>query len=76
MREFVNVNDIMVISKSQYNDLQNKIQQGMNYALERDNKIEELNYIIDDLNNTIALYQSKLADYQKFFELFKKFMQK
>lgn len=76
MKEYINVNDIMVISKSQYNDLQNKIQQGFEYAQKRDNQIEELNYIINDLNNTIEIYQSKLADYHKFFELFKKFTQK
>lgn len=76
MKEYINVNDLMLVSKTQYKDMQNKIQQGFEYAQERDNKIEELNYIIDDLNNTIILYESKLADYHKFFELFKKFTQK
>ena len=76
MKEYINVHDIMVISRTQYNDMQRKIQQGFEYAQERDNKIDELNYIIDDLNNTIMLYESKLADFNKFFELFKKFTQK
>ena len=65
----INPNELMIVSRTHYNDLQRKVQQGFDYAMQKDNKIEELQEIIYD-------QQKQIDEFNQFCELFKKFMQK
>lgn len=65
----INPNDLMVVSRTHYNDLQSRVQQGFEYAMQKDNKIEELQQIIHD-------QQKQIEEFEKFCELYQKFMQK
>ena len=69
MTPTINPNDLMIVSRTHYNDLQRKVQQGFDYAMQKDNKIEELEQIIYD-------QQKQIDEFKQFCELFKKFMQK
>ena len=58
----INPNDLMLVSKSQYNAL-----------LQELNNLKE---IIRQNNQEIVKYQCELNDYHNFFKLYQKFMQK
>lgn len=62
MKEYINVNDLMLISKSQYNALLQEL--------------KDLKERIKQDNQEIVQYQCELNDYHNFFRLYKEFMQK
>lgn len=61
-RPIINPNDLMLVSKTHYNNL---IQE-----------LNELKERIKQDNQEIVKYQCELNDYHHFFKLFQKFMQK
>lgn len=61
-RPIINPNDLMLVSKTHYNNL---IQE-----------LNELKERIKQDNQEIVQYQCELNDYHHFFKLFQKFMQK
>ena len=58
----INPNDLMLISKSYYNELLQEI--------------EHLRTLLHQNNQEIVKYQCELNDYHNFFKLYQKFMQK
>ena len=62
MKEYINVNDLMLVSKTQYNAL-----------LQELNDLKER---IKQDDQEIVKYQCELNDYHNFFRLYKEFMQK
>jgi hypothetical protein len=61
-RPIINPNDLMLVSKTHYNNL---IQE-----------LNELKERIKQDNQEIVQYQCELNDYHHFFKLYQKFMQK
>lgn len=64
-KTIINPNDLIVVSRTYYNDLLGKVQ----YAMQKDNKIEELQQIIHD-------QQKQIDEFKQFCEFVKKYMQK
>lgn len=69
MKQIIDPNDFLIVSKAHYQQLQKRVEEGFEYAMTKDNQIEELNEIITNL-------QGELEDYKTFFENLQKLLDK